>query len=173
MNNSAKVLGGGLTTSYLLHSSRDIRKEVALKRCEIYEKFSASLRKDGEQMASSINKSTLVFYWKNKSTSVDRDQTECDHSGKANENSDLLTAHDTQNVSTPNQDRMKQIELEKTVNQAGEGQIKQIDMAAHKACFLSKLPRYSQVRTYYCRGSISRPCILGIFLAILSSILIR
>jgi hypothetical protein len=50
----------------------------------------------------------------NKSTSVDRDQTECDHSGKADEKSDLLSAHDTQNASTLNQDRMKQVELEKT-----------------------------------------------------------
>lgn len=79
----------------------------------------------------------------NKSTSVDRGQTECDNSGKADEKSDLLTAHVTQNASTLNQDRMERVELEKTTNQVGEGQNKQTDMgvSAHKACFLSKHPR--------------------------------
>ena len=53
-----------------------------------------------------------------------------------------MSVHDTQNASTLNQDRMKQVELEKTANQVGEGQNKHIDMGVteHKACFLSKLP---------------------------------
>jgi hypothetical protein len=42
-----------------------------------------------------------------------------DNSGKADEKSDLLTAHVTQNARTLNQDRMKQVELEKNCKPSG------------------------------------------------------
>nr|CAB3481850.1 unnamed protein product [Digitaria exilis] len=77
-----------------------------------------------------------------ESTSVDRDHTVCDPHRKVEEKSDLLSAHDNQDISMLNQDRRKQLELESSAHQVGEAQNKQKDMGGptDKTIFLGKLP---------------------------------
>nr|CAB3479689.1 unnamed protein product [Digitaria exilis] len=107
------------------------RKEVVIKYCEICsdEKPTNNRNKDGGQMVGIIR----------ESTSVDRDQTVCDNQ---EEKSDLLSAHDNQDISMLNQDRRKHLELESSAHQVGEAQNKQKDMGGptDKTFFLSKLP---------------------------------
>ncbi|CAO2200254.1 unnamed protein product [Urochloa humidicola] len=80
------------------------RKEVVIRRCESCtkdEEPSTSQSRDGGQMVAGIK----------ECESVDWNQTEHDRHGKAEEKSDMFSAHDKQNVSTVNQETRMQTNL--------------------------------------------------------------
>ncbi|CAL5009110.1 unnamed protein product [Urochloa decumbens] len=111
------------------------RKEVVIRRCESCtedEEPSTSQTKDGGHMVAGIK----------EHTSVDWGQTEHDRHGKAEEKSDLFSAHDKQNASTVNQETRMQAKLpfKKRMQTKLENTAHSKGRHADKVLVLSKLP---------------------------------